>query len=221
MKKLIATLVIILPWRLRRLALVHLFGFVIHPSAKIGFSFILPDHLEMAEGSQIGHLNVCRGISLLKMGAYSSIGNLNWITGFPFGDARHFDRDGNRRPELQIGTHAALTNRHYIDCTNSVHLGDFATFAGCSSQILTHSIDLEACRQSSKPIEIGVFCFVGTGSILLGGSVLPSYSVLAAGSVLNKPFTGTHTLYAGTPARPVKQLSADLAYFRRKRGYVD
>ena len=95
------------------------------------------------------------------------------------------------------------------------------TFAGFSSQILTHSIDLAANRQSAAPVRLGNYCFVGTNSVLLGGSALPDFCVLGAKSLLNKAQTVTHTLYAGTPAVAVKELPADLAYFQRQTGFVD
>ncbi len=104
------------------------------------------------------------------------IGRGNWITGFPLGGTRHFLHEPDRAPELHVGTHAAITNRHLIDCTNRVHLGAFSTFAGFRSQILTHSIDLGSCRQSSAPVRIGRYCFVGTGCTLLAASSLPDFS---------------------------------------------
>ncbi len=220
MKRLLAVFLLILPWRLRRIALNKIFGYQIHPTARIGLSLILPVRLEMDAGARIGNLTLCKGISLLKMSEKSSIGNLNWITGFPAGDQRFFTADVGRRPELILGAQAAVTNRHLIDCTNSVRIGKFTTFAGARSQMLTHSIDLYECRQSSKPITIGDYCFVGTACVLLGGSVLPDYSVLGAGSVLNKPYADPYFLYAGNPARPVKQLTSEMAYFTRSTGYV-
>jgi acetyltransferase-like isoleucine patch superfamily enzyme len=198
-----------------------IFRYEIHPSAKIGFSFVLPDHLEMGAGARIGHLTMCKGISLLKMGEQSRIGNLNWITGFPAANKTFFMDEPHRRPELIVGEHTAITNRHLIDCTGSVRIGRFTTFAGFRSQILTHTIDLYRCRQSSKPITIGDYCFVGTNCVLLGGSALPDYSVLAASSLLNKDHSETHQVYAGTPAKPVKPLPQDTAYFSRATGFVN
>ena len=163
---------------------------------------------------------MCKGISLLKMGTESYIGNLNWVSGYPARDSTFFKADIGRRPELIVGDNASITNRHLIDCTNLVQIGDFATCAGSRSQILTHSIDLYECRQSSKPVIIGNYCFVGTGSILLSGSVLPDYCILGANSVLNKAYADTHFLYAGNPARAVKALPTDMGYFIRKTGFV-
>ena len=174
----------------------------------------------MGAGARIGHLTVCRGLSLLKMGEKSSIGNLNWITGFPAGDPAFFSADVGRRPELILGDQSAVTNRHLLDCTNSIKIGRFTTFAGVRSQILTHSIDLHECRQASKPVLIGDYCFVGTGCVVLGGSILPDYSVLGAGSILNKQYADPYFLYAGNPARPIKQLPKEMAYFTRSTGFV-
>jgi len=220
MKRLLAVLLLILPWRVRRIALTTFFGYKIHSTAHIGFSFICPEKLEMDAGARIGSLTVCKGISLLRMGERSSIGNLNWITGFPAGDSTFFSANIGRRPELILGAHSAVTNRHSLDCTNSVQIGRFTTFAGIRSQILTHSIDLHECRQSSNPVTIGDYCFVGTGCILLGGSLLPDYSVLGASSLLNKRYSESYFLYAGNPAKPIKALSKEMAYFTRSIGFV-
>jgi serine acetyltransferase len=222
MKRLLAALLLLmLPWRLRRLALSKIFGYKIHPTARIGLSLIFPEQLEMGAGAFIGNLNVCKGISLLKMGERSIIGNLNWISGFPERDRTFFTADVGRRPELILGPEAAVTTRHLIDCTNSVQIGKFTTFAGARSQILTHSIDLYECRQSSKPVMIGEYCFVGTGCILLGGSALPDYSVLGADSLLNRHYSEPYVLYAGNPAKAIKPLPKEMAYFKRLIGFVD
>jgi len=220
LKALISIFLFVLPWQIRRLILNRLFGYQIHSTARIGFSVILPKRLEMGPASRIGNLSLCKGLALLQMGERSSIGNLNQITGFPADDTSFFSADRRRRPELILGCHAAVTERHIIDCTNSVRIGKFATFAGYRSQILTHSIDLYQCRQESKPVVIGDYCFVGTGSVLLAGSALPSYSVLGAGSLLNKEYSETYFLYAGNPARAVKPLPPDTGYFQRETGAV-
>lgn len=210
----------LLPWATRRRFLEAQFGYTIHPTSRIGLAWIFPEKLIMEEGATIGDLTLCKNISLVHLKAHSSIGRGNWITGFPTGPSRHFAEESDRQPQLIVGEHSAITHRHLIDCTNSVTIGKFTTFAGFQSQILTHSIDLERNRQTSASVEIGDYCFVGTNSVLLGGSALPSYCVLGAKSLLNKRFSETHQLYAGVPARPVQQLSPELPYFRRAEGFV-
>jgi acetyltransferase-like isoleucine patch superfamily enzyme len=219
-KKVLMLLSFLLPWSLRRSFLEKQFGFQIHPTARIGLAWILPNRLIMEEGSTIGTATVCKGIDLLHLKAHASIGRANWITGFPLGPSPHFAHQTDRRPELIVGEHSAITNRHLLDCTSSVTIGRFTTFAGFHSQIISHSIDLEQNRQSSKPVRVGDYCFVGTNCVLLGGSALPDFCVLGAKSLLNKTFTETYQLYGGVPARPIKALPRDSKYFQRTEGFV-
>ena len=220
MKKILMLLSLFLPWKARRSFLEKQFDYKIHPNCWIGFSLVFPTRLIMEEGSRIGHLTVCKNIDLLYLKAHASIGRGNWITGFPLAPSRHFDQEKDRRPELIVGEHAAITHRHLIDCTNSVTIGKFTTLAGFQSQIITHSIDIEKNCQASLPVRIGDYCFVGTNCVLLGGSALPDFCVLGAKSLLNKNFTESYQLYGGVPARPIEKLSPECGYFRRTEGFV-
>lgn len=221
LKALLQVLMFVLPWRLRRAALVRLFGYDLAPGARIGFSVVLVKRCQMAADTRIGHLSMIKGLEELRIEPFGLIGNLNWITGFPMGGARHFQHETARWPSLFVGAHAAITHRHIIDCTDRVSIGAYATLAGFRSQILTHSIDLKANRQSCQPISIGAYCFVGTATVLLKGSALPDRSVLGAGSVLTKAMTEPGMLYSGVPAKLIRPIDAESGYFTRAVGYVD
>ena len=220
--KIIKVLIVFLPWKLRRYILNRFFCYDIAPTAKIGLSYIYPTFLKMEDGAHIGHFNIGIHLSKIVLGENSSIARGNWITGFPVGsDSKHFAHDKKRKSELIIGKESAITKSHHIDCTNAVHIGNFVTIAGYNSQFLTHSIDIYKNRQDSHPISIGDYCFVSTGVKVLGGSSLPAYSVLAAGSVLNKYLTNEYRLYGGVPAEEKKKLcSEEVNYFHRNTGYV-
>jgi len=220
MKKLLYLIAFLLPWALRRRLLVIAFGYKIHPTSRIGFAWVMPERLVMDSYSKIGTLTVCKGLRLLHLKQNASIGRANWISGFPAGRHDHFAHQHDRQPDLIVGEHSAITNRHLIDCTSKIIIGAFSTFAGFRSQILTHSIDLENCRQSSAPITVGDFTFIGTDCVLLGGSTLPDHSVLGAKSLLNKRYSEPFWLYAGNPARPVKRLAENMEYFTRQAGFV-
>jgi serine acetyltransferase len=220
MRTLLGFLSLLLPWELRRSLLEKQFGYSIHPSSRIGFAWIFPRRLVLEEGARIGHLTVCKNIDLFHVGEHAVVGQLNWITGFPSGSSRHFAHQADRKPELIVERHAGISSRHLIDCTATVRIGAFATIGGFRSQLLTHSIDFAAGRQSAEPIEIGEYCFTGTNSVVLGGSSLPHHSILGAQSLLNKKWDEPYRLYAGVPAKPVKELSPELQYFRRTEGFV-
>lgn len=210
-----------LPWPLRRRLLNWLFGFRIHPEAKVGLSLLLVDRLSLDRQSKIGHLTIIKGLQSVVLDERASLGNLNWVTAVSIASKRHFTADVGRATQLHIEQHAAITHRHLIDCTNSVTIGAFSTFAGWGSQILTHAIDLQAGRQSSAPVRVGRYCFVGTRAVILKGAVLPDRSVLAAGSVLGKAMTEEDTIYNGVPAAPVRRIDPEGKYFTREVGFVE
>lgn len=217
---LVQIVVMPLPWRLRRWLLVNLLGFRIHRTARIGWSLVLTDRLEMGEGSVIRALTMIKGMGELIVGPAGRIGNLNWITGLPANDSEFFRDEPDRLSSLIVGEGASVTNRHLLDCTNRITIGRFATIGGFRSQFLTHSIDLGANRQSSQPIEIGEYGFTGTGVILLKGAVMGPRCVLGAGSVLRGQFPEEYKLISGNPAKPVRDLDSSAAYFHRTSGRV-
>lgn len=220
-KLLMSLLLLILPWKIRRNLLNFLFGYRIHQTARIGFSIIIPDKLEMGANARIGHLTVCKGLRLLKIGENGIIDNLNWINGLSLSDRKFFQYKGGRNPSMILGEHSAITSRHLFDCTDLVEIGRFSTIAGFGSQFLTHSINLVKNRQECYGIKIGDYCFVGTASVVLPNSELPSYSILGASSLLNKKLSNTYYLYGGIPARPIKKLEpAEWLYFQRTEGVV-
>lgn len=220
MNGLLLVISFLLPWKMRRAFLEQQFGFRIHPTARIGLAWVLPSRLIMEENTSIGDLTVVRNLDLLHLKAQASIGRGNWVTGFPLGDSAHFASETDRRPELIMGEHSAITHRHLLDCTNTITIGRFTTVAGFQSQFISHTIDIAQNRQTSHPISIGDYCFLGSNSVLLGGSVLPDYCVLGAKSLLNKAYGQTHRLYGGVPARELTALSPDCGYFNRDHGFV-
>lgn len=212
---------ILLPWPLKRLFLQKFFKFKIHPTAKIGLSWVFPAKLKMEAGAKIDHFCTAIHLDTIEMGKSSKIGRGNWITGFSTKNtSRHFGHQSDRRAELIIGESSAITKNHHIDCTNTIKIGCFSTIAGYNSQLLTHSIDVLENRQNSTPIIIGDYTFVGTNVVILGGAVLPSYSVLGAKSLLNKTHSKEWMLYGGVPAKPVKDIPREAKYFSRTEGFV-
>lgn len=222
MKNIFKLLLIPFPWFLKRILLQLFFGYQLHKTARIGFSWIYPDHLIMEENSKIGHLNVAIHLNKIHLMNASKIGRGNWITGFSLkGNKKHFAHQLNRKPALVLGEQSAITKQHHFDCTNQINIGKYTTIAGYQSQFLTHSINIELNIQDSLPINIGDYCFVGTNVVILGGAVLPSFSVLGAKSLLNKELLNEYFLYGGVPTTPIKGLNKTSKYFLRTEGFVN
>ncbi len=220
-RMLIALFSLLLPWVLKKYIFKKLLGYQVDNNAWIGFSLVAVKSLRMGDSARIGHLNICKGLNKLELANFSSIGHLNWISGNEETPMLRAQNKTLSDSSLIIGAHGAITRRHFIDCSDRVEVGEFTTIAGIRSQVLTHSINIELNQQQASPVYIGRYCFIGTGSILLAGSSIPDYCVLAAGSVLCDEQKDVLTLYAGVPAKKKKELSKESLYFKRTRGYVD
>lgn len=207
-----------LPWALRRLLLNLLPGFRLHPKSRIGWSVFNVARLELHEGAYIGSLNYAKGLRSIVVEEFGIINNLNWITAYPAGGPTFFQHCEGREPALVVRRHAAITSRHLIDCTGGVEVGAFAIVAGWGSQVISHSIDLEASRQDAHPVHVGEYSFVGSRSVLLMGSRFPDRSVLVAGSTFGLRDAEPGGVFGGVPARRLRDV--DGAFFSRERGYV-
>jgi acetyltransferase-like isoleucine patch superfamily enzyme len=121
---------------------------------------------------------------------------------------------------LVVDRRGAITSRHYIDCSGDVSVGAFTVVAGVRSTILTHQIDVVESRQTVAPVAIGDYCFIGSNCRITPGSAIPDRCVTAMGSVVVGELPQPGMLYAGVPARPVKELG-DATFFNRPDAFVD
>jgi acetyltransferase-like isoleucine patch superfamily enzyme len=218
---LLKLLITLLPWTIRRPLLQKCYGYEIHQTARIGISWVFPKKLVMLPNSRIDHFNIAVNLDFMKLESNASIGRSNWITGFPTRtDSKHFVHQPDRKAELILGESSAITKKHHLDCTNTIHIGKFSTIAGYDSQFLTHSINVIENIQDSHAIAIGDYTFVGTNCVVLGGSKLPSHSVLGAKSLLNKTFELEWKLYGGVPAKEINDIPKTAKYFSRTDGFV-
>jgi acetyltransferase-like isoleucine patch superfamily enzyme len=208
-----------LPGAIRAMILRALFGYDIHPTARIGLSYIDTKYLCLGPKASIGHFNVIRKARSIIVGANSTIGNLNWLSGEhgSYNAAVNYSKDGG--DDLEVAAGSYITHRHLIDLTGGVRLGRFSAVSGYRTQLLTHSIHIPSDRQEVAGITIGEYSFIGTGCILLKGSHVPSYCVVGAGAVVtDRSDFEEYTLIGGVPARQLKALSRDLGFFKRTSG---
>lgn len=204
----------LIPGEYRQKLLRRLFGHEIHPTARIGFNFISVEHLYMAEGSGINHLNMIRGLRRCELHEEVDIGRFNWITAIPLAQTDFFTKVEDRDPSLVIGKASVILHRHIVDCNAKVTLGEFSGLAGYRTTILTHGVDIKENAQTARPVTIGDRTMIASNCVLLGGAVVPEWSVLAAGSSV----VGAHEepgLYSGVPAKRVADLPQDAKFFHR------
>ena len=151
---------------------------------------------------------------------FHDIGTFNWIAGYRDPARTYFADRPQRESTLELGSDAAITARHLIDCIDKISIGSFTTVAGHRSQLLTHAIDFRAGRQDCSPIVIGARCFIGTGCIILKGAEIADKVIVAAGSVVTGNLKEECSIYGGNPAAKFRSLDADAKYFTRSVGMV-
>lgn len=102
-----------------------------------------------------------------------------------------------------------------------IRIGDFTLLApGCILSTAGHPVlpeeriitnpDTGAFERAmclAKPITIGSSCWIGAGSIILGGVTIGDGTTVAAGSVVTKSLPA-RVVAAGTPARVIRELPA-------------
>lgn len=203
---------VMLPEKLRVLLARKVLGWDIHPTAHLGRSLMIVGHVSMGPGSSIGAFNVFRGLQEVRLGEGASIATRNFIGAPPY--AQLFLAETAPRPVLILGDYAMITIGHEIDVTDRVEFASHARLAGFKSQILTHNLNLMRDRWETGPVELGERSAVMSGCILLSGTRVPARSVVSAGSVVTTKLTKEQTLYRGNPAEAVRELPANLGYFR-------
>jgi hypothetical protein len=213
----LAALCVLLPHSLRRVVHIGLLGHQLHPTARIGRSIVDVDLLVMAEDAVIGHLNLIRGCTEVRLDRDAALGTLVWVNSVR-ADKGYF-ADHPRRPALLMGTSARITALHYIDACDLVELADYAAIGGVGTIIQTHAVDTENMRQSTAPIRIGDHSLLATRCTMLPGAEVPDRAIVAAGSLVARKLEGNH-LFAGVPAKPVRDLDTGSAFFTRTTSQV-
>lgn len=215
-------ILLIFPWPLRRILLCKIFGFELSPKSHIGISILLAKKVILHQYAKIGSLTFSKAIDKIEIGEHSSIGSLNFITGFSTSikNFKHFKHIKERKCEIILGKHTAITSRHFFDCNGGIYIGNYSEVAGYQSLFLTHSIDVYQCRQDAQPIIIGDYVFIGTRCTFLKGSIVPSYTIIGACALVNKKLTENYVLYAGVPAKKVKEIKEKCLFFNREQGFV-
>jgi len=211
-RRVLVLLLPLLPASLRRLVGIKVFGWDIHPTARIGRSIIAVRHVSMGPEANIGPFNVFRNLDELRLAEGASIGGRNWISAHPLTETVLTPPDHSS--SLTMGEWSKITVGHVIDCTERVDIGDHAGIIGFRCQVLTHSMDLMRDVPVLSPVEIGHRSVVMSGCILLSGTRVPARSIISAGSVVTTKLTKEQTFYRGNPAEAVRELP-DLRLFRR------
>lgn len=112
---------------------------------------------------------------------------------------------------LTIGNNCSLNHDAYINAFNPITLGDDVTISA-SVKVVSTGIDYLSWANGKKQhtqngdIVIGDHVWIGCGAIIAPGvKITGEYVVIAAGAVVTHDITEDHSIYAGCPAKKVKE----------------
>lgn len=202
--------------RIKCLLLSFVKGWHIAPSTTIGSCLFLGvAELVLDEGAVLCSGSIYRNLQSVRVGKNSVIGRWNTFSAAPEVVATLASPES---ASLSIGVESAITNRHYVDCTGGISIGNFSTVAGVRSTFLSHSIDFQHGQQRGVGISVGDYSFVASNCSLMAGATLPARSILGMGAVLRPGAKGESLLYGGVPAQPLGEAKG--AYFSRSVGRI-
>lgn len=196
--------------------LLRIVGWQIGNNCKIGFSWINSKRTRLHEGAHIGHANLILTEAIfLRRNAY--IGHLNRVTGPLWLILDSHAGIGNQntiirakhgvtwgRAVFRIGQWSKITAKHVVDCTRSVIIGDYSTFAGRGSQIWTHGYlhapkGLERTRVDGS-IRVGNNVYIGSACVLNAGVRISDAVTVGAASCVSKSLLKAG-MYVSQPLR--------------------
>ena len=114
--------------------------------------------------------------------------------------------NGASRIKIGVGTAPGLSPGCYIQGIGRIHIGDY-TLVGPNVGIISANHDpLDPSKHVYSKVEIGSYCWLGMGSIILPGVELGNHTVVAAGSVVTKSFPDGFVVIGGNPAKIIKAI---------------
>jgi acetyltransferase-like isoleucine patch superfamily enzyme len=206
---------------LTKAVLNRLCGWRIDPTARVGPCILVNiGSVDLAPHSRLG-MSAFVNLRQLSLGQRSVVGHWNWITAAPELCTPHLaSTPGVHLGELIVGEESSVTSRHYIDCSGGVSIGDFTVVAGVRSTVITHQVNTLRSEQELKAVAVGNYCLIGANTKIVPGAAIPDRCVVAMGSVVVGALGDEGRLYAGVPARPIKEILPG-RYFSRPGGLVE
>lgn len=124
-----------------------------------------------------------------------------------------------RGATVEIGTNCEIGNnnlsiiangdyktKHKIVIGDGTHIAKEALIRNSNGECLIDPVTKNVLPNSEpQDIIIGKDCWITSRCTILKGAVLPDKTIVAACSLVNKPFEKSHTLIGGTPARVLKE----------------
>ncbi|MBA3524333.1 MAG: hypothetical protein H0T85_07245 [Geodermatophilaceae bacterium] len=162
--------------------------------------------IEVGAGTHIWSGNLFKSLRGLHVGEHCTMMRFNRATAIPA-----FRRVSDADPELVgvlwLGDHVLITKGHALDCSGGVVMESWSAIAGRETLVYSHSYDPSQHELTCAVTRICETSMIAARTTLASGSTLPKGSILAMGSTLMPGKSKEYCLYAGMPARAVREVT--------------
>ncbi len=98
----------------------------------------------------------------------------------------------------------------YINAQNGINIGAYSNIGpNVGLMSVNHDVIDNGKHHSGPPIELGKFCWIGMGALILPGVQLGDFTTVGAGAVVTKSFPEGYCILVGNPARVLKYLNKE------------
>lgn len=114
--------------------------------------------------------------------------------------------------ELRFGKYAYIGEGVRIICNGgTVHIGEYSRIA-FETTIMNSSFhhmynsNKKSITRTTRPVYIGKYCWIGNRSTLSAGTTIKDFTIVCAGSLINRDFTqmeGENQMLGGSPAKMI------------------
>ncbi len=205
-KGIVGMILFFLPTRIARVLLVPIKSVSISRNAKVGFSLILADRIDLGEGVRIGMFNYicCSTIIMGKMAIIRHFNMLKGVFNLEMDEKTKINRNTTivnslnipelkkaySVPTLKLGYNSIIGVKHFLDMTASITIGKDSILAGRSSELWTHAFYHQhtGCGRYMirGSINIGNNCYVGSHVIFNCGVSVADTATIGAGAIVSK-----------------------------------
>lgn len=183
-------------------AILRLLRHRIGRNSKIGIClFVNVKKISIDENVRIGSLNSFRNLEHLRLCSNTSIGNLNWLSA----SSILIENGGNGSIEMKKSS--VITNRHYLDLSGGLILGERSALWGVRSTLMTHGIEIESWLQKTKITEIGDDVVIGSNAVICPGTKISHGSFFGMGCLISGNYLSPNNLYLNKKAISVRNIS--------------
>lgn len=119
-----------------------------------------------------------------------------------------------------IASAPGLSPGCYIQGIGKIYIGDYTMIAANVGIISANHDVYDHRKHSAGEVRLGRYCWIGINSSILPGTNLGDFTVVGAGSVVNKPFPEGCCVIAGSPAKLIRKLDpAECVAYRDHHEY--